>query len=172
MELRRAAAAQHFDALKVDYVGSGSHRTNIGGYYNTALTPGPGDPNQGALSIWHSTLYDHGVGIPPTTPCKCHWISATPVASRSRLPTPGPKATRQTTVGSTRKVSPCRMRTTPARPEVTLERMFLRRSPLTLFMISRSARAGDFPPATAFGDYILGNWQLNSIFTCPQRAEP
>jgi hypothetical protein len=30
-------------ALTVNYVGSGSHRTNIGGYYNTALTPGLGD---------------------------------------------------------------------------------------------------------------------------------
>lgn len=27
----------------VNYVGSGSHRVNIGGMYNTALTPGPGD---------------------------------------------------------------------------------------------------------------------------------
>ena len=50
-------------SLKVDYVGSGSHRTNIGGYYNTSLTPGPGDPQTRAPYPYASpTLYDHGVG--------------------------------------------------------------------------------------------------------------
>jgi Carboxypeptidase regulatory-like domain len=50
-------------SLKVDYVGSGSHRTNIGGYYNTALTPGPGDPQSRAKYPYGiATLYDHGVG--------------------------------------------------------------------------------------------------------------
>jgi len=28
----------------VNYVGSGSRRLDVGGYYNVALTPGPGDP--------------------------------------------------------------------------------------------------------------------------------
>ena len=50
-------------SLKVDYVGSGSHRTNIGGYYNTALTPGPGDPQTRAPYPYGiATLYDHGIG--------------------------------------------------------------------------------------------------------------
>ena len=31
-------------------------------------------------------------------------------------------------------------------------------------MISRSARAGRFSTGNRFGDYILGNWQLNNIF--------
>jgi hypothetical protein len=30
-------------AVTMNYVGSGTHRVDIGGYYNTALTPGPGD---------------------------------------------------------------------------------------------------------------------------------
>jgi len=30
--------------LNVNYVGSGSRRLDLGGFYNTALTPGPGDP--------------------------------------------------------------------------------------------------------------------------------
>ena len=50
-------------SVKVDYVGSGSHRTNIGGYYNTALTPGPGDPQTRAPYPYAThTLYDHGIG--------------------------------------------------------------------------------------------------------------
>ena len=35
--------------VSANYVGSGSRRTNVGGYYNTALTPGPGDPQARAL---------------------------------------------------------------------------------------------------------------------------
>jgi outer membrane receptor protein involved in Fe transport len=50
-------------SLRMDYVGSGSHRTNIGGYYNTALTPGPGDPQTRAPYPYGiATLYDHGIG--------------------------------------------------------------------------------------------------------------
>jgi hypothetical protein len=50
-------------SLRMDYVGSGSHRTNIGGYYNTALTPGPGDPQTRAPYPYAiPTLYDHGIG--------------------------------------------------------------------------------------------------------------
>jgi outer membrane receptor protein involved in Fe transport len=50
-------------SLRMDYVGSGSHRTNIGGYYNTALTPGPGDPQTRAPYPYAiATLYDHGIG--------------------------------------------------------------------------------------------------------------
>ncbi len=50
-------------ALRIDYVGSGSHRTNVGGLYNTALTPGPGDiqPREPyPYSI--PTFYDRSIG--------------------------------------------------------------------------------------------------------------
>jgi len=50
-------------ALRVDYVGSGSHRTNVGGEYNTALTPGPGDTQPRALYPYSApTYYDRSVG--------------------------------------------------------------------------------------------------------------
>jgi len=50
-------------ALTVNYVGSESHRVVVGGYYNTALTPGPGDPQSRALypSIG-PTFYDRSNG--------------------------------------------------------------------------------------------------------------
>lgn len=35
-------------AVSVNYVGSGTKRTNLGGYYNVALTPGPGNPRERA----------------------------------------------------------------------------------------------------------------------------
>ena len=49
--------------LEGDYVGSRSRRLNVGGYYNTALTPGPGDPQSRALFPYISpTFYDRSIG--------------------------------------------------------------------------------------------------------------
>ncbi len=50
-------------ALRMDYVGSTSHRTNVGGEYNTALTPGPGDTQPRALYPYSvPTFYDRSIG--------------------------------------------------------------------------------------------------------------
>jgi hypothetical protein len=50
-------------ALTVNYVGSSSHRVITGGYYNTALTPGPGDPQARSLYPYIGpTFYDRSVG--------------------------------------------------------------------------------------------------------------
>jgi len=49
--------------LRMDYVGSTSHRTNVGGLYNTALTPGPGDAQARAPYPYSiPTFYDRSVG--------------------------------------------------------------------------------------------------------------
>ena len=49
--------------VSVDYVGSGSRRLDVGGYYNVALTPGPGDPRQRQLYPYiHATYYDRSIG--------------------------------------------------------------------------------------------------------------
>ncbi len=49
--------------ISANYVGSGSRRMNVGGYYNTALTPGPGDPQARALYPNISpTFYDRSIG--------------------------------------------------------------------------------------------------------------
>lgn len=51
-------------ALTVNYVGSGSHRTNVGGYYNTALRPGPGDITERQPYPYSiPTFYDRSVGF-------------------------------------------------------------------------------------------------------------
>jgi hypothetical protein len=50
-------------ALRVDYVGSTTHRANVGGLYNTALTPGPGDAQPREPYPYSiPTFYDHSVG--------------------------------------------------------------------------------------------------------------
>ncbi len=49
--------------MTVNYVGSGSRRLDVGGYYNVALTPGPGDPQQRALFPYIGpTFYDRTIG--------------------------------------------------------------------------------------------------------------
>jgi hypothetical protein len=49
--------------VSVNYVGSGSRRLNVGGYYNTALTPGPGDPKARAPYPYITpTFYDRSIG--------------------------------------------------------------------------------------------------------------
>jgi hypothetical protein len=49
--------------VNVNYVGSGSRRLNVGGYYNTALTPGPGDPQKRAPYPYIApTFYDRSIG--------------------------------------------------------------------------------------------------------------
>jgi len=49
--------------VTVDYAGSGSRRLDVGGYYNVALTPGPGDPRQRQPYPYiHPTYYDRSIG--------------------------------------------------------------------------------------------------------------
>ena len=46
------------------YVGALTHRANVGGMYNTALTPGPGNPQARALYPYMiATFYDRSVGF-------------------------------------------------------------------------------------------------------------
>ena len=47
----------------MNYVGSVSRRMDVGGYYNTALTPGPGDPQARSLYPYIApTYYDRSTG--------------------------------------------------------------------------------------------------------------
>ena len=49
--------------VNIDYVGSGSRRLDLGGYYNVALTPGPGDPvARQPYTYIHPTYYDRSIG--------------------------------------------------------------------------------------------------------------
>jgi hypothetical protein len=50
-------------SVTADYVGSASKRLDLGGYYNTALTPGPGTPQARAPYPYiAATNYDRGIG--------------------------------------------------------------------------------------------------------------
>src|SRR6185437_6593857 len=49
--------------VSLDYVGSGTRRLDVGGYYNVALTPGPGNPQERSIYPYIApTFYDRSVG--------------------------------------------------------------------------------------------------------------
>ncbi len=49
--------------VSIDYVGSGSRRLDVGGYFNVATTPGPGDPRaRQPYPYIHATYYDRSIG--------------------------------------------------------------------------------------------------------------
>ncbi len=49
--------------VTVDYVGSGDRRTDVGGYNNVALTPGPGTPSlRQPYPYIHPSFYDQSIG--------------------------------------------------------------------------------------------------------------
>ena len=101
-----------------------------------------------------------------TTPFRCNWTSAIPVASRYQIAYTWSKSQTEDDgwfgVGRAGGAGSLQPRSVP---RVVLGPIFPMCSLLTVSMRSLSVGARDFPPATAFGDYILGNWQLNSIFT-------
>ena len=50
-------------SVTIDYAGSGSRRLDVGGYYNVALTPGPGNPtDRQPYPYIHPTYYDRSIG--------------------------------------------------------------------------------------------------------------
>jgi hypothetical protein len=58
-----AKQLNHSTTVSADYVGSGSRRLDVGGYSNTALTPGPGNPQDRALYPYIGpTFYDRSIG--------------------------------------------------------------------------------------------------------------
>ena len=58
-----AKQLNHSTTVSATYVGSGSRRLDVGGYYNTALTPGPGNPQDRSIYPYIApTYYDRSIG--------------------------------------------------------------------------------------------------------------
>jgi hypothetical protein len=153
-------------ALKVDYVGSGSHRTNIGGEYNTARYPGPGDPQARAPFPYSiPMIWDRSFGIAN--------YNALQVALDKRL-----------THGLTFQVA-----YTWSKAETSDDGWFASEGQVVQDPYDPGASRGlagtnvpnmlsvnslwdipvgpgkQFSTGNRFADYVLGNWQINNIFT-------
>jgi hypothetical protein len=153
-------------ALRADYVGSSSHRTNVGGQYNTALTPGPGNPQERALYPYSiPTFYDRSVGTGNYNALQVQLdkrytngftYQVAYTWSKSEAEDDGWFGVEGTVVqdpynpGASRGLSGTNI------PQVF--------SANGLYEIPIGA-GKRFSTGNRFGDYILGNWQVNNIFT-------
>ncbi len=152
-------------SLRMDYVGSGSHRTNIGGYYNTALTPGPGDPQTRAPYPYAiPTLYDHGIGSSSYNALQVSLdkrftqglsFQVAYTWSESFTADDGWFNSEGITVQDAYNPKASRGYAGTNVPHVIAVN--------TIYDIP-VGKGRRFSTGNRFGDYILGNWQINNIF--------
>ena len=153
-------------ALKADYVGSTTHRSNVGGLYGTALTPGPGD--QSARSPYPyapSTFYDRSVGTGSYNALQVQLDKRyTSGFSYQVAYTWAKSLTVDDGWFGIEGVSP----QNPYDPQAsrgysaTNIPHLLVANGLYAIPVGPGKR---FSTGNRFGDYILGNWQINNIFT-------
>jgi len=153
-------------ALRMDYVGSTTHRANVGGLYNTALTPGPGNAQDRAPYPYSiPTFFDHSVGTGSYNALQVQldkryssgfsyqiaytWAKSLTVDDgwfgiEGQVPqnTYDPQASRGPS-------------------STNIPNLFVANG-LYAIPVGPGKR---FSTGNRFGDYILGNWQINNIFT-------
>jgi hypothetical protein len=153
-------------ALRVDYVGSSSHRTNVGGEYNTALTPGPGDTQPRALYPYSvPTYYDRSVGTGNYNALQVQLdkrytngftYQVAYTWSKAQAEDDGWFGVEGTVVQNPYDPGASRGNSGTNVPQV------LSANALYELPIGTGKR---FSTGNRFSDYVLGNWQINSIFT-------
>ena len=153
-------------ALRVDYVGSSSHRTNVGGEYNTALTPGPGDTQPRALYPYSvPTFYDRSVGTGNYNALQVQLdkrytngftYQVAYTWSKAQAVDDGWFGVEGTVVQNPYDPGASRGNSGTNVPNV------LSANALYELPIGAGKR---FSTGNRFSDYVLGNWQINSIFT-------
>jgi hypothetical protein len=153
-------------ALRVDYVGSSSHRTNVGGQYNTALTPGPGDSQPRALYPYSvPTFYDRSVGTGNYNALQVQLdkrytngftYQVAYTWSKAQAEDDGWFGVEGIVVQNPYDPGASRGNSGTNVPNVL--------SANALYELPIGA-GKKFSTGNRFSDYVLGNWQLNSIFT-------
>lgn len=153
-------------ALRMDYVGSTTHRANIGGLYNTALTPGPGNPqdrapypysiptffdrstgtgNYNALQVQLDKRYSNGFSYQVSyTWAKSLTVDDGWFGIEGQVPQ-----------------NPYDPQASRGPSSTNIPHLFVANS-LYAIPVGPGKR---FSTGNRIGDYILGNWQLNGIFT-------
>ncbi|MFZ0744709.1 MAG: carboxypeptidase regulatory-like domain-containing protein [Terracidiphilus sp.] len=153
-------------ALRVDYVGSTTHRANVGGLYNTALTPGPGD-SQPREPYPYSipTFYDHSVGTGSYNALQVQLDKRYTGGFSYQLAYTWAKSL---TVDDGWFGIEGQVPQNPYDPQASrgpsstnVPNLFVANG-LYAIPVGQGAR---FSTGNRMFDYILGNWQLNGIFT-------
>jgi Carboxypeptidase regulatory-like domain len=152
----------------VNYVGSANRRLDVGGYYNTALTPGPGDPQTRALFPGIApTFYDRWVGSSSYNGLQASlerrfskglsyqvaytWSKSIDVGGDGLFGVEGgvPQDPYNPALFGSRSVAG-----TDLRNILSIN---------TVYEIPVGTKGG-FSTGNRAADYVLGNWQVNGIF--------
>ena len=153
--------------VSLNYVGSESHRLDIGGYYNTALTPGPGNPQLRSLYPYIApTYYDRGIGNGNYNSLQFHvdkrftsglayqisytWSKAIDEAASGWYGVEGGVPQNPYNVAADRSVS-----------AFNIPQLFTFNILYTLPI----GKGQKFTTHNSVVDYIVGNWQFNGIYT-------
>ena len=152
--------------LRVDYVGSGSHRTNVGGVYNTALTPGPGDIQSRAPYPYQiPTFYDRSTGTGSYNALQVQLDKRYSNGFSYQVAYTWAKSL---TVDDGWFGIEGQVPQNPYDPQASLgpsatniPNLFVANG-LYSIPVGHGQR---FSTGSRIGDYILGNWQINNIFT-------
>jgi hypothetical protein len=153
-------------ALRVDYVGSTTHRANVGGLYNTALTPGPGNAQDRAPYPYGiPTFYDHSVGTGSYNALQVQLDKRYTSGFSYQIAYTWAKSL---TVDDGFFGIEGQVPQDPYNPQKSLgpsstniPNLFVANG-LYAVPVGHGQR---FSTGNRFGDYILGNWQINNIFT-------
>jgi hypothetical protein len=153
-------------ALKIDYVGSGSHRTNVGGEYNTALTPGPGDIQPRALYPYSvPTFYDRSIGTGSYNALQVQLDKRYTNGFTYQIAYTWSKSLDEDDgwFGVEGQVvqNPYDPKASRGIAGTNIPHVFSANS-LYEIPVGRGKR---FSTNNRFVDYVLGNWQINNIFT-------
>lgn len=153
----------------INYVGSANRRLDVGGYYNTALTPGPGDPQARALfPNIAPTYYDRWVGASSYNGLQASlerrfsqglsyqiaytWSKSIDIGGDGLFGSEGgvPQDPYNPSLFGSRSV---------AGTDLT--------NILTINSVWEIpvGKGGRFSTGNRVADYVLGNWQLNGIFS-------
>jgi Carboxypeptidase regulatory-like domain len=153
-------------ALRVDYVGSSSHRTNVGGQYNTALTPGPGDAQPRALYPYSvPTFYDRSVGTGNYNALQVQLDKRYTNGFTYQIAYTWSKSETEDDgwfgVEGTVVQDPYNPGASRGLAGTNIPQVFTANGLYELPI----GKGKSFSTGNRIGDYILGNWQINSIFT-------
>jgi hypothetical protein len=156
-------------AITMNYVGSEAHRVNIGGYYNTALTPGPGDVGpRSPYPYITPTFYDRGTGAASYNAFQFQLDKRYTNGLAYQVAYTWSKSLNEG--GDGWFGAEGGVPTDPYNPSAFGSRSVSGTDLTNVLSVNTLAQSPigpgkRFSTSSKIGDYILGNWQLNNIFT-------
>jgi hypothetical protein len=156
-------------AITINYVGSEAHRINIGGYYNTALTPGPGDVGpRSPFPYITPTFYDRSTGAASYNAFQFQLDKRYTNGLAYQVAYTWSKSLNEG--GDGWFGAEGGVPTDPYNPSAFGSRSVSGTDLPHVLSVNTLAQSPigpgkRFSTGNKIGDYVLGNWQLNNIFT-------